>query len=234
MQPLEKMEKRIRAALAGAPHSAHLLDELGANLARQQRHVEAIALFERALSLDPELPHTRKRLANAYAASGRGLEADRLYAEYVAQDPDRKIIAEGAEHLNSGRTKQAVAAFKGVLRRIPDHIDAMRMLALALGSESRDIEDAEVLLRRVTERAPDYVAAWIDLGSNYIKQKKWVEAPKRFAKRRGWHRITSGPGPGWPTPWRREVFRSKALRRTGRLWSLIRTITMRTSASRTC
>ncbi len=182
MQPLETMEKRIRAALAGAPNSAHLHDELGANLAKQQRHTEAITLFERALSLDPELPHTRKRLADAYAASGRGVEADRLYAQYVAQDPDRKVIAEGAEHLNAGRTKQAVAAFKSVLRRIPDHIDAMRMLALALGSESRDIEDAEVLLRRVTERAPDYVAAWIDLGSNYIKQKKWVEAAETLRK----------------------------------------------------
>jgi len=180
MQPLMETEQRIRAALAAAPNSARLHDDLGIILARQQRHTEAIAPFERALSLDPGLPHTRKRLADAYAASGRELEADRLYAQYVAQDPDRQEIAEGAEHLNAGRRKQAVAAFRSVLRRTPDHIDAMRMLALALGSESRDMEDAEALLRRVTERAPDYVAAWIDLGSNYVKQKKWVKGAEAF------------------------------------------------------
>jgi tetratricopeptide (TPR) repeat protein len=175
-----EMEQRIRAALAAAPNSARLHDDLGANLLRQQRHAEAIAPLERALSLDPELPHTRKRLADAYVASGRGAEADRLYAQYLAQDPIRQEIADGADHLNAGRRKQAVAAFKSVLRRIPDHIDAMRMLALALGGEARDVEDAEALLRRVTELAPDYAAAWIDLGSNYIQQKKWVKGAEAF------------------------------------------------------
>lgn len=180
MQPLKEVERRIRATLAAAPNSAQLHADLGLNLARQERHSEAIALFERALSLDPGLPHIRKRLADAYAASGRGPEADRHYAQYIAQDPDRKVIVEGVEHLNAGRRKQAIDAFESVLRRSPDHIDAMRMLALALGSESRDIEDAEALLRRVTVRAPDYVAAWINLGSTYVKRKKWVKGADAF------------------------------------------------------
>lgn len=173
-------EQGLRTALAAAPYSAQLHDELGNVLIRQGRHAEAIALFERALSLNPHLPHIRKRLADAYAASGRAPDADRLYAQYIAENPDRKAIAEGAEHLEAGRRKEAIAAFESVLRRTPDHIDAMRMLALALGSEARDIEDATVLLRRVTERAPDYVAAWMDLGANYVKQKKWVNAADAF------------------------------------------------------
>ncbi len=150
------------------------------NLAKQRRHSEAISLFERALSLNPSLPHVRKRLADAYAASGRGAEADRLYEQHIRENPDKKIIVEGAEHLYAGRRKQAIAAFESVLRRIPDDIDAMRMLALALGSETRQMEDAEALLRRVTEKAPDYVAAWINLGSVCVKQKKWAKGAEAF------------------------------------------------------
>jgi tetratricopeptide (TPR) repeat protein len=180
MQPAKEAEPRIRAALALAPNSAPLHDELGAVLARQGRQQEAIALFERALELDPTLPQTRKRLADALAASGRGPEADRLYKEYFALDADRQVIAEGGEHLQAGRRKEAIAAFESVLRRTPDHIDAMRMLALALGDEPHTLEDAEALLRRVTERAPDYVAAWIQLGALCVHQKKWVKGADAF------------------------------------------------------
>ena len=180
MQRLTDPEQRIRAALAAAPGSAQLHDELGIVLARQGRQAEAIALYERALILDPALPHTRKRLADALAAGGRGPEADRLYAQYIAQDPDRQAVADGAEHLQAGRRKEAIAAFEGVLRRVPDHIDAMRMLALALGSEPRDVGDAEALLLRVTVRAPEYAEAWINLAALYLKEKKWVKSADAF------------------------------------------------------
>ena len=168
--------------MAAAPDSAQLHDELGHVLVRQGLHLEAIALLERALLLDPSLPHTRKRLADALAASGRTAEADRYYAEYIAQDPNRQAIADGTEHLEAGRRKEAIAAFEGVLRKVPDHIDAMRMLAIALGSDTRDAGDAEALLLRVTERAPDFAEAWVNLGSLYLKEKKWVKSAEAFRK----------------------------------------------------
>ncbi|HEV7432198.1 MAG TPA: tetratricopeptide repeat protein, partial [Steroidobacteraceae bacterium] len=180
MQRPTQVEQGIRAALAAAPNSAQLHDELGNVLTRQGRHAEAIVLFERALVLDPSLPHTRKRLADALVAAGRESEADRFYAEYIAQDPDRRVIAEGVEHLQAGRKEEAIAAFEGVLRRVPDHIDAMRMLALALGREPRGVGDAEALLLRVTERAPEFAEAWINLAALYLREKKWVKSAEAF------------------------------------------------------
>jgi tetratricopeptide (TPR) repeat protein len=177
---LAAAEQRIRAALAGAPNVAQLHDELGTILSRQDRYLEAIPAFERALSLDPRLPHARKRLADALAACGRGEDADRHYAQYFAQDPDRQAIAEGAEHLGAGRKPEAIAAFEGVLRRNPDHIDALRMLALALAGDAATADDAEALLGRVTALAPDYTAAWINLGALYVEQKKWLKGVESF------------------------------------------------------
>ena len=80
MGDLAAAEKRLRAALAQAPQSAQLHDELGIVLARQRRYPEALRLFERALQLDPALPHTRRRVADVLTACGRGAEADRHYA----------------------------------------------------------------------------------------------------------------------------------------------------------
>ncbi len=177
---LAEAEQRVRTALAAAPSEARLYDDLGTILSRQERHLEAIPLFERALSLDPQLPHARKRLANALAACGRGQDADRHYAQYLAQDPDRQAIADGAEHLAAGRKPEAVAAFEGVLRRNPDHIDALRMLALALAGDPKSADDAEALLGRVTALAPDYTAAWINLGALYVDRKKWVKGVESF------------------------------------------------------
>ena len=177
---LAAAEQRLRAALAATPDAPQLHDELGTVLARQGRHEEAIAPFERALSLDPGLPHTRKRLADALAACGRGPDADQLYTQYFAQDADRQAIADGVQHLAAGRKQEAIAAFEAVLHRSPDHIDALRMLALALAGDAASTGDAEALLCRVTALAPDYAAAWINLGALYIEQKKWVKGVESF------------------------------------------------------
>ncbi|MBS0388337.1 MAG: sulfotransferase [Proteobacteria bacterium] len=191
---LAEAERRVRAALATAPGAATLHDDLGSILSRQGRHVEAIPAFERALQLDPQLPHTRKRLADALAASGRAQDADQLYAQYLAQDPDRQAIVAGAEHLHAGRRKEAIAAFEGVVRRNPDHIDALRMLAITLAGEPSTADDAEALLKKVTALAPDYTAAWINLGALYVDQRKWVKGVESF-------RTATRLEPANPTAW---------------------------------
>jgi tetratricopeptide (TPR) repeat protein len=94
VQSLIDAERRVRDALAATPNAAALHDDLGTILARLGRHAEAIPAFERALQLDARLPHTRKRLADALAASGRGHEADQIYSQYFAQDPDRQAIVD--------------------------------------------------------------------------------------------------------------------------------------------
>jgi tetratricopeptide (TPR) repeat protein len=187
-------ERRLRAALAQTPRSASLHDELGIVLVRQQRYPEALQLFERALQLDPALPHTRRRLADALMACGRGAEADRHYQRYLEQDPGRKAVAAGAEHLRAGRRAEAIEAFEAVLRHDPDQIDGMRMLALALMDDPARADDIEALLVQVTKLAPDYVAAWNDLGGLYLKCRKWLKGADAF---RAATRLEPRNAPAW-------------------------------------
>ena len=72
--------------------------------------------------------------------------------EFLAQDPDRQAIADGGR-TSRGRAaeSEAVAAFKAVLRRNPDHVDALRMLALALVGDAKPRRmTPKRLLSRVT------------------------------------------------------------------------------------
>ena len=58
----------------------------------------------------------------------------------------------------------------------------MRMLAIALGSDTRDADDAEALLLRVTERAPDYAEAWINLARCTSRRRNGSRVPRAFRK----------------------------------------------------
>jgi tetratricopeptide (TPR) repeat protein len=194
MQDHAAAERRLRAALATAPQSPQLHDELGVVLARQARYPEAVLLFERALTLDPHLPHTRRRLGDALSACGRGAEADRHYQRYLEEDPNRKTVAAGAEHLRAGRRTEAVQVFEGVLRHDPNQIDAMRMLALALMDNPARADDIEALLVQVTKLAPDYLAAWNDLGGLYLKCRKWLKGADAFRTATG---LQPGNAPAW-------------------------------------
>lgn len=175
-------EAQIRAAIALHDDYPQLHQDLGSVLASQGRRAEAIAQFERALRIEPSLQLARKLLAQALASSGRGAEADELFIDYFSRDADREALLVGAEHARSGRTDDAVAAFKNVLKRSPDNVDAMRFLALVWQRDASMLSDAEALLRRATALTPDYAAAVLNLGAVLVAQGKRLEAVDAFGQ----------------------------------------------------
>src|SRR5690606_4284029 len=144
-----------------APEVPLLHEDLGSVLSLGSRFEEAIASFEQALRLEPNLPLARKKLGQALAAAGRGTEADAAFEEYFERDPDRGAVAQGMEHLKAGRKAEAIEAFRGALKTNPDNVDAMRCLANVYLRDKEHLSDAEALLRRATQLAPDFTAAWI-------------------------------------------------------------------------
>ena len=55
-------------------------------------------------------------------------------------------------------------------------------------------DDIEALLTKVTKLAPDYVAAWNDLGGLYLKCRKWLKGAEAFRTAAG---STPGNAPAW-------------------------------------
>jgi tetratricopeptide (TPR) repeat protein len=179
---LPEAEEQLRFALTLDEEFPQLHEDLGSVLAMQSRYREAIPCFEKAIELQPALPLVHKKLGQALAAVGRGQDADEAFQVYADSDPDRLEIARGVELMRSGRRPEAVEIFRGVLKRNPDSVNAMRYLAVTYWQDKRQLEDAEALLRRATQLAPDYTGAWLILGGLLVERNKHMDAIKVYQK----------------------------------------------------
>lgn len=177
---LVEAEAQFRLALAQTPDFARLNEDLGTALAMQGKFEEAIACFEHAIQKDKGLASAHKKLGRALAAVGRGREADQAFEVYFKADPNAGAVAIGFEHLRAGREEDAIDCFSQILRKNPDNVDAMRYLATVYLEQDQNLGDAEALLRRVTQLAPEFTPGWIDLGQTLIKCNKRMEAIDAF------------------------------------------------------
>jgi len=200
---LSEAEEQIRFALELRPGYPQLHEDLGSVLGLQGRIEESIPCLEKAIELEPTLPLAHKKLGRALAAVGRGHEADEAFEEYFERDPEKGEVALGADHLKAGRLEQAVETLQTVLRRNPDNVDAMLFLANTYCKQDRKIDDAEALLRRATQVAPDYVSAWLSLGSLLLERGKRDQAIEAYrtatrlepAHAAAWGLLASAYGP---------------------------------------
>lgn len=175
-------EEQLRFALTLAPDFPQLHEDLGSALAMQAKYEEAIPAFEKAIELQPSLPLAKRKLGHALIAAGRGTEADEALRDYVDQDPERAAVIKGAQLQQDGKTDEAIKIFRDVLRQNPDNVNAMHHLATAYWQEKKRPDDAEALLRRATEIAPDFTAAWMTLGALCMDQVKHLDAIDAFTQ----------------------------------------------------
>jgi len=134
-------------------------------LALQRRFDEAVSSLQAALRLDPNLPLAGKKLGQALAELGRGADADAAFESWFEKDSGRAAVAIALDHLRAGRKDDAIATLRKVLRKSPDHVDALHTLAQAHWGDEQRSSDIEAMLRRVTTLAPGHASAWGLLGS---------------------------------------------------------------------
>ena len=175
-QRFDEAETQLKIAIELAPDFPPLSEDLGSALAQQRKYEEAIPLFEQAVRLDPGLTNAHKKLGQALATVGRGLEADEAFETFFQKDPDKGAVAVGAEHLRAKREEEAIKCFRQALKDNPDNVDAMRFLAFVYLEQGRKVRDAVALLERATQLAPDWAAAWLDLGNALVKRGQRMEA----------------------------------------------------------
>jgi len=173
---LPEAEKQLRFALSLNSEIPQLHEDLGSVLALQSRFDDAIPMFEKAIQQDPRLPLAHKKLGQALVAVGRGSDADEQFEEFFERDPEAGEIAAGMAHFKAGRKDEAITAFRGVLRKNPNNVDAMRQLAIAYWRGQKNVSDAEALLRRAIEIAPNFLSARMILGMVLLDANKQVEA----------------------------------------------------------
>ena len=94
---------RLRLAVTLAPEDPMPHAALGDLLVAEQKHEEAIAVFEKAMALDPDESALHNKAAIAYAYAGRVDLARRHFERAVALDPQNGEAASNLQMLLSHR-----------------------------------------------------------------------------------------------------------------------------------
>lgn len=173
---LSEAEEKLRFALSLKPKFPQLHEDLGSVLALQGRFDEAISSFEKAIQLDPTQALAHRKLGQALAMVGRGEEADESFEEFFDKKPEDGQVAIGANFLKEGKTDEAIDVFRELIRQNPNNVNAMRFLAVTYWREKDKLDDAEALLRRVVEIAPDFAGGWINLAMVLVERHKYLDA----------------------------------------------------------
>jgi tetratricopeptide (TPR) repeat protein len=162
-------EPLLRRALAELPDYAKGHEEHARSLLQLGRFEDAIEELRRALQLDPQLRSAQLALVHALAESGRADDAEEQMQSFLRLDPARERIVKAAELQRAGKLEEAEGIYREILARDPRHVEALRLLAL-VAFQTEHYGQAEKLLDRAVEIAPDFVAAWIDLGRTQLER----------------------------------------------------------------
>lgn len=139
-----------QAAIALDPKYAAAANGAGLLAIDADRPADAVALFERATTLDPTNASYWVNLGNARRALGDRSRAEAAYRRALAVDPDAADAANGLGVLlvDARRPAQAAPWFERAIAAAPDLVEAQLNLAIALQQSGR-IDEAAAAYRRV-------------------------------------------------------------------------------------
>jgi tetratricopeptide (TPR) repeat protein len=157
------------------PDSPVMQFELGRSYAVGGRSTDALAAFQRAVTLDAAFADGWRELAAQHFLAGNTLEGDTAYLTYsrLARDPPELTDVGVAAAEN--RLDAADAMLRRHLKQAPRDEVALRMLA-DLATQRGDHVAAEKSLAECLEYAPGFAAARYDLARLLYLQQRIDEA----------------------------------------------------------
>ncbi len=173
-------EDKFDAVLRRSPNDPNAIAGLGYVRLNQKDFAKALALFERARTLEPKRADFREgyETAKFWFAMQRGaaLQADQpglaiaAYEEALAVNPAdvQPTLGIAQVLLTQGRVSEASVRFEQVQSREPDNVEAVAGLGFARLREKK-FEDAEKLLERARSLAPDRT----DIAEGYRTAAFW-------------------------------------------------------------
>jgi len=141
----------------------------------------ALDSLETAAALEPGSASIRVKRGKVLVGLGRDDEASLEFEASFKLTPFREELVKGLQLQRMNNLKEAEHIFRNVLRQDPENVDALRLLA-GIAMRARQWGDAEALLKKALDKAPDYFQGWMDLGLGLQEQDRMDEAVEAFSK----------------------------------------------------
>ncbi len=183
-QKVDLAEKPLSRAVKMFPDFAPAHEGLGEVFMLQGKLPAALEYLQRAGELEPDNASVQLKLGKVLAGLGRTDEANNAFEESFKRTPHRQTLVEGLQRQRMGDLKGAEQQYRKVLRQDPDDVDALRLLA-GLAMRAKQWSDAETLLKKALDLAPDFYQGWQDLGQALQEQDQMeaaLEAYQRAAR----------------------------------------------------
>ena len=172
-------ERTLTQLIRLVPNFALAHENCADALLQQGRLEDAAESLRAAIRHNPASAAAKRKLVEVLAIAGRGDEADQAFQQSLQGDPDRAAIVEAMELNRSGEAEQSEKILRGILRRKPEHLDALRLMGVHCARKEL-YNDAEAFFRRAVDLAPDFWLAWINLGAALNEQQKFDQADAAY------------------------------------------------------
>lgn len=149
--------------------------ELALCLERLGRTAEAARAFDRTSALEPRLSEAWRGLSESLELLGDRQGAERALARQLRASTRDPLLVEAATALAEDRLGEAERLLRDRLKADAGDVAAIRMLA-ETGARLGRYADAEALLTRCMELAPNFAAARHNLATMLYRQNKNLEA----------------------------------------------------------
>ena len=122
---------------------------------------------------------TAREISNHYLDLDEQDKADQAIQDFFESDKNYSELYKGIRHVKAGRFKEAEEAYKKVLKKDKNNVDALRLLGM-LASQNKKYAIAEKLFVRAIHLNPYFKLLWDNLAKCYRLQNKLTEAKKAF------------------------------------------------------
>ena len=123
--------------------------------------------------------NTAREISNHYLDLDDQEKADQAIQDFLESDKSYSELYKGIRHAKAGRNAEAEKAYKKILKKDKDNVDALRLLGL-LATQSKKYLVAEKLFTRAIHLNPYFKLLWDNLAKCYRLQNKLTEAKKAF------------------------------------------------------
>jgi len=181
LQKPDEAEHTLSRAVRLYPSFSRAHEGLAESLIMQGRLRDALESLERAEKLEPGSGSIRMKKAKVLTGLGRDDDATHEFEESFKLTPHREALVRGLGLQRMGNVREAEKIYRDVLLRDPTNVDALRLLA-SVAMRAKQWGDAEALLERALEIAPDFSQGWMDLGLARQEQDKTTKAVEAFSR----------------------------------------------------
>jgi predicted Zn-dependent protease len=161
------------------PNAAAAHYELGMTFGDLDQHEAALDALRRAVLLKPDMPDAWREIGDRLTLQGDLEGAQAAYGQHIkASTRDPRLLA-AASALCENQIPRAEHLLREHLKKYPTDVAAIRMFAEVAG-RLRRYQDAETLLVRCLELAPDFHAARYNYAMALYRQNKSVAALRQI------------------------------------------------------